>query len=115
MLIAGIGKSSLRWASLSASFTKTNFNNSTYFFIFSRVGCPGIGLASLKLGLQPSFIRIANDDFVQDLHVLTSDLSLQRWTSHFEAGSKKLILFVISDARAFGCHFEAGPPARLYS
>ena len=61
--------------------------------IVSRVGCLGIGLASLELGLQTSFILYIKLYLLLHLHVLKVDLSLQHWT----------------------CHFEAGPPAQLHS
>ena len=61
--------------------------------IVSRVGCLGIGLASLELGLRTSFILYIKLDLLLHLHVLKVDLSLQHWT----------------------CHFEAGPPAQLHS
>ena len=61
--------------------------------IVSRVGCLGIGLASLELGLRTSFILYIKVYLLLNLHVLKVDLSLQHWT----------------------CHFEAGPPAQLHS
>ena len=78
--------SSWSWAFGPASFLMRN----CYCFWTWMLGhwtChTSIGLVSLKLGLRPSFILNENLWLFLELHVGTSDLSLQRWTCHFEAG-----------------------------
>lgn len=44
-----------------------------------------VGLVILKLGLRTSFILNEKLRLFLELNVGTSDLSLQRWTCHFEA------------------------------
>ena len=46
-----------------------------------------IGLVTLKLGLRPSFILNKQSYMFLVLDAWALDLSHQRWTCHFEAGS----------------------------